>query len=136
MFAGINELSVVIMALLGVALGSIWYSPLLFGELWMKSIGITPGDLEDLRSRLVPALGSAWLANVIFFFLLAHTIRLAEAADVSLPGVGFALLLFISAAMSSMVVWEKRPLSYVLIHIGYAAVLIFGGLGIIHFWPW
>jgi hypothetical protein len=132
----INQLAILVASLLGVAVGSIWYSPLVFGTAWMKSVGITPEDLESLRSRLAPALGWALTTNLIFFFLLAHALRLAESAAVSEALLGFGLVVFIGAAMSSMVVWEKRPLTYVLIHVGYASVLVAGGIGILKWWPW
>lgn len=44
--ADINYLAVLVAALLSMGIGSMWYSPLMFGKQWLKLIGKKPKDLQ------------------------------------------------------------------------------------------
>lgn len=136
MVTGINEFSILVTALLSVAVGSIWYSPLLFGEAWMRAIGFSSGDVELPRPRVIRLVAAGILGNIVFFFVLARFINLAGQAGVSLWSFGTLLIALISALLVCLVLWEKRPLSYFAIHIGYAALIIYGGITVIAYWPW
>lgn len=136
MFDSVNEVSVLVTAILAVAVGSIWYSPLLFGDIWMRAVGITTDDLQATRSAMTRWVMSALLANLVLLFVLAEFIRIADLSGYSMWRIGAFVLIFIGASTASAVIWEKRPLSYLLIHTGYTAVVIFGGMSVIAFWPW
>lgn len=57
----ISLLGIALATVIGMVLGALWYSPLLFGNLWMKCIGKTP---ETLGSSTVPMIG-AMLASLL-----------------------------------------------------------------------
>lgn len=48
-------LSIIVATLVGMFLGALWYSPILFGKQWMHCIGKTQ---ETLGSATVPMIGS------------------------------------------------------------------------------
>ena len=48
---GVNLIGILVATLIGMVLGAIWYSPMLFGKQWMKSIGKTPETLTGDRSE-------------------------------------------------------------------------------------
>lgn len=56
----INYIAVVLATLSSMVIGSIWYTPRVFGNYWMKKAGITPsGNAKDaLRPILVTVLVS------------------------------------------------------------------------------
>jgi len=48
----INYIAVILATLSSMAVGAIWYTPRVFGKLWMRLTGVTPGNG---RSRSVPS---------------------------------------------------------------------------------
>lgn len=136
MFEQMNEVSVLVTAILGVAVGSIWYSPLLFGAMWMRAAGITSADLRVSGTRVVEWLVGALIANLVLFCVLAQFIMIAEKSGTSVWMIGFYVLIFLTASLSSAVIWEKRPIAYLCIHSGYTAIVVFGGLAVLAYWPW
>ena len=135
MFEQVNELAVLVSAILAVAVGSIWYSPLLFGPLWMKTIG-QEIEAELSKREMILASIKSIIAQAIFFFVVTQFIQISTTASISLATVGGLLLAFLSVSTLSLAIWEKRPISYVFVHAGYNAIVIFGGIGIIAYWPW
>jgi hypothetical protein len=136
MFAHINEVSVLVTAILAIAVGSIWYSPLLFGNIWMEAAGLKSTDLEMSGRTVVRSLMSAFIANLIFILAIAQFVDIAKASGASVWNIGFLLLLLLVASLSSAVIWEKRSFMYLVIHGGYSAFVIFGGIAVIAYWPW
>ena len=136
MFENIHEISVLVSAILAMAVGSIWYSPLLFGEHWMRAAGLTEADLESSKEKMPKLLLGGFIANLLLMFIIAQFIELAQAAGKQLAAPASYLVLFLLAVMASAVIWEKKPLSYLLINVGYAVVVVFGGMTVIWFWPW
>ena len=49
----INYLAVVVAAIAWFVVGSLWYSPLLFGKMWMELSGITPGAMAEMKMPAV-----------------------------------------------------------------------------------
>lgn len=132
MFTGIHELSVLVSAVLSVAIGSIWYSPLLFGRPWMRAAGLTVEDEELSGTEAFLLTVKGVLLQTVFFFAVAALMSQAE----SLLTLGALLSVLLVSFMVSAVVWERRPLSYLLIHAGYGVLALATGIGIIAYWPW
>jgi glucan phosphoethanolaminetransferase (alkaline phosphatase superfamily) len=132
----INELAVIVTSLLAIALGSIWYSPLVFGAYWQKAAGLTEEDLALTKSELSRSLIVAFVSNMIVLFVIAHLVRIGTSFDIPRLHLAGALIVLIGASIASMVVWEKRPFLYFAIHTGYAALVIGMGVVVISYWPW
>lgn len=136
MFENINEISIFATAVLAAAVGSIWYSPLLFGKVWMQSIGLTLEESEFPKKQMLIATCKGVLAQTVFFFVLAQGIAVAKIVNLSLWMVGVSFLLLLGAHIAQGIFWEKRPLAYFLIQIGYLGFITFGGIAVIAYWPW
>ncbi len=136
MFEHVNELAVLVSAILAIAVGSIWYSPLLFGPLWMKSIGQSIDDGELSKEEMIRSSIKGVLAQIVLFVIITQFIEIGLSASVPLLTMSGLLVALIAVQTLSLVVWERRPLAYVLVHTGYNAIVIFGGVGIIAYWPW
>ena len=54
----------------------------------------------------------------------------------ALGTLGVVVLSITTAHLSLIALWEKHPFSYVCIHTGYFALVLFGGLSVIMYWPW
>ena len=136
MFDTINEIAVLVTAVLSVAMGSIWYSPLFFGEAWMRATGLSAADLSLSHKQLIGRVVAGIVAGFVFFLALAHAINLGREVGVSIWTIGALLVVLVGSLMVSFVLWEKRPLTYIYIHVGYASVVTFGGLMVLAYWPW
>jgi Protein of unknown function (DUF1761) len=132
----VNEIAVIVSALLALALGSIWYSPLVFGKHWQKAAGLSDADLVLTPNALMRALLIAFVSNAIVLFVLAHVVRFAGVYAIPYTQLILGVVLLLGASIGSMVVWEKRSSIYFLIHTGYAALVVALGTAVIAYWPW
>jgi len=65
----LNFLAVGVSAISSFILGGLWYSPLLFGKVWMRETGITE---ETSKNRnMAKIFGLAFIASLIIAFNLA-----------------------------------------------------------------
>ena len=136
MFENINEISVLVAAILAAAVGSIWYSPLLFGSVWTKSARLTEEEIELSKKQMISATVKGISAQVVFFFVIAKYITLSNQNSISVWSFGGILVMLLVTHMLQSVIWEKRSIAYFCIQIGYTALSVFGGAAIISFWPW
>jgi len=136
MYENINEVAVLVSAILSIAVGSIWYSPLFFGTIWLRSAGLGTAQTELSQKEVIRIVLQGIIAQCIFFFVVAGFI--AEHPDdvFSVVRVATPLALVIVTAMLSQIIWEKRPFTYFMVHAGYTVVALYGGVSIIAFWPW
>jgi hypothetical protein len=136
MFDEVNEIAIIVTALLGIAIGSIWYSPLVFGKYWMSAARLTKEDLAMSRASLVRSIGYASIANIVFVYIVARLIGLVAAQDFPLAVLGVLLILFLVTSMTSVVVWEKKSFVYLMIHAGYGSIIVCISILVLAFWPW
>jgi len=136
MFESVNEVAILVSAILAIAIGSIWYSPLLFGNQWMRSIGLTSEDLDVPKPKMIKMFVAAVVANLITLYIVAQFIAFSEAALKPVREIGLLLVVLLAAIMANGVIWEQKPVSYLLINLGYVAVVIFTGIAVIGSWPW
>lgn len=132
-FGAFNWLSVVVAALVGYALGALWYSPILFGNLWMKLEGHKEEDLKKGWTK-------AMFITLITTFLTAFTLEAIVATwgvvgwQYAIP-LTFLLGLFLYAGNQlSDYMYSRRPLKLFWITAGYRVVMIFVILVILILW--
>ena len=117
----INHLAVFACALLSLAIGALWYSPLLFFKSWQKETGLSDEQIakaNPLKTYSV-TLFLAWIISYNLAFFLGDsktTWRWGLAAGL-LAGVGWAVTMFVIISL-----FEQRSLKYMLINCGYITV--------------
>lgn len=136
MFQDIHEIAVLVSAILAIAVGSIWYSPLVFGETWMRVSGVRITDFPPSKRAIFGSVVSALVGNIVALFVLAQFVALARMYGISIWYLASLLLVLFGASLASMALWEKKTFTYVAIHVGYIAIVIYGGVTIISMWPW
>ena len=123
---GLNWLAVIAAALSMFLIGGLWYGPL-FAKPWQRAAGLSDEQLK--AGNMPPIFGLAFVlslimaANLAFFTAglpLGITVLYAVAA-----GLGWAAL-----GLSTIALFERRPLSYHLINGGYLT-LAFAVMGLI-----
>jgi hypothetical protein len=117
----INHLAVFVCALANLALGALWYSPLLFFKGWQAETGLTDEQLS--KTNPARTYGLAFVCallisyNLAFFLSDGATDAAWGAAAGFLAGFGFSALIFAVIA-----VFEQRSWRYVLINGGFITV--------------
>ncbi len=111
---------VLVVALAGFVIGSLWYGPL-FNKAWKKASGVTPGGMSTAQS--VRLFVCAYLVNVIIAFGLAFLIGHQHSALYGAHTGFFVSLMFMATAIGITYLFEKRPLTLFLINAGYQVVI-------------
>jgi hypothetical protein len=110
----VNYVAVIATGLMAFALSMLWYSPLLFGNIWMA--------LRDAPVNPLPGWTFAFapLREIITAILLAHLIvRLKVNRWRKALGLGLALwFAFYFVQLAGAVLWDNRPWQLGLVHGG------------------
>ena len=62
-FSDINWLSVIVATISAFAIGSLWYSPVLFSKIWQKEVKLSD---EDMKTASMPVIfGSTFVLQFI-----------------------------------------------------------------------
>lgn len=133
----ISLVPVFVATLVAMVIGMVWYSPQVFGMVWMKegNIDVLPSDgSSDAAWKQVLV---AAIQNFVIIYILAHFLMLADAypgMNVLIAGVWVAIL--VAAVQLGSVIWEKKSLSYFGITTGYTATVLLVASVILSKWPW
>lgn len=117
----LNIGAIVVAALANFAIGGLWYSPALFGKVWMRANGFTDEDLKKGSPALIFGVSAAFClimsANLAAFLASPDTtVAFAVFAGVA-AGFGWAAL-----GLGVVALFERRPWSYILVNGGYLTV--------------
>jgi hypothetical protein len=117
----INWLAVLVAAIVKMAIGALWYSPLLLGPRWMALTNCTDADM---KARLPRLLVFDFIASLIMAFVLLHAVYYAGARTLATgAAVGFFNWLgFIATVTFGLTIYEKRPWPLFLIANGFQLV--------------
>lgn len=124
MLHDVSVLPVVVAAVLPLAIGALWYSPLLLAKPWMRAHGHTPESLAAMRPRMARIYGLSLVAYLVLTFALAQLLHWTGQESVgggihlaAFCWLGFAATLGLTAHLFS----EKPPSAY-LIDAGFQLV--------------
>ena len=118
----INHLAVLVAAISTFLLGGLWYSPSVFGKMWLKENGLTE---EQLRNRNVAKVfGIAFLLALISAYNLV--MFLGPNATIETGGLyGFlAGIGWVATFVGTHYVFEKKSFTLFLINAGYSVVAL------------
>jgi hypothetical protein len=116
----INHLAVFVCALANLALGALWYSPLLFSRAWLSETKLSE---DQLRSNPAKIFGLTFVFALIISYNLAfflgddQTTPAWGATAGFLAGFGFSTISFAIIAL-----FERRSWRYILINGGFITV--------------
>jgi len=130
----VNWLAVLIGALAGFVVGSIWYGPV-FGKKWMAASGLAEEDLKNANMGKI--YGATFVLSLVISWTMAHTFASylfggAElgAAEKILTGFGVALG-FVVPAIWINYLFGQKPRALFWIDGGYWLVF-FTAVGAVH----
>ena len=118
--ADINYLAVLVAAIVAMVIGALWYSPILFGKIWMKLSGFTKKDLKKAKEKgMAKSYTIGFLASIVTAYVLAIFINFSQVSSV-MDGVvigALAWLGFIATTMLGIILWEGKPVKLYLINV-------------------
>jgi len=126
----INLLPVVAAAVINMAIGALWYSPVLFAKIWVKSMGKTPEEIKQGANPLIYVFNT--IASLVFAFVLAHIMKFASINDFS-NGVMIGFWVWLGFVVTTVIpgyLYEGRPklLYFIFILYQLVAICLMGGL--------
>jgi Protein of unknown function (DUF1761) len=117
----INWLAVLVAAVSSFSLGGIWYSKALFGRAWIAENKLTDADLAQGNMLKIFGLSLVFAivmaANLAAFLAEPKTTATWGATAGFLAGFGWVTL-----AIATIALFERRSWKYVLINGGYMTV--------------
>lgn len=73
----INYLGVLLAAVVAMAFGFLWYSPMILGKPWMKERKITPESMKKSQKEMGKWYGLSFVGSLITAYVLAHVMFLS-----------------------------------------------------------
>jgi hypothetical protein len=119
----INWLAVVIAGVVAYGVGMLWYSPWLFGKLWMEMSGLDPKKLKqdkgDMNMGLL--LGAGVLAALLIAFTLEMFFKMyaIQTMTVGLIFTFWCWLGFVATVTLYPVLYEKKSFKLFLLGNGH-----------------
>lgn len=134
----INYLAVVAATLSSMVVGSIWYTPRVFGKYWMKATGVTPSNRA--ADAVVPIVVTLFVSFITAWVLAGATFISQEFYGGSFLGNAIitALVLwagFTAARFVTHDAFDKRPSGLTILNISHELVTIVIMALIIGVWP-
>jgi hypothetical protein len=123
----IPVLPVLVSAVVNQVLGMAWYSPLLFGKVWMTLSGIDPAKAEECKKKgMATSYLVSFLCGLVTAFVMGYALTRTFSATHA-DAARKAVLLwagFVAPVQLGSVLWEKKPVPLFLINTGHYLVAL------------
>lgn len=107
-------LHVFVAAILNFVVGAIWYTPSLFGNVWMKEAGLNKSEMQ--KQSMTSAMVTSFICYLVTAFVL---FRILQISSDNLTDVASVVLMlwagFIAAVRLSHFVYERKSFKLFLI---------------------
>lgn len=114
-------ISVLVAAIVSVAIAFLWYHEKVFGTTFMRYMNLTPEQSARGKKRMLLSTLFAFLSSVVAAYVLFYFGRAWMVSDwVGAVELGIWVWLgFVAPPMLGMVLWEMKPIRYYAIVAGY-----------------
>lgn len=133
-FSHINYLAIVVCTAIAMVLGSLWFSPILFGNSWMKGAGLKQKDVQ--KSDSTKAMITSTINSFVINLVLAICIYISQPSGFT-SGMGMGALIsigLISPILLTILVYEKKKSGLWMIYSGYYIIQFIINGGILAIW--
>jgi hypothetical protein len=112
-----KPLAVLAAAVVWFLVGAVWYTPLLFGNLWMELRGLDPAAIGQVPPWTIPV---ELIRCLVVVYVLAHlVVRLRVSDWRAALRLGFLVWLgFPATLLVGSVIWDNVPWTLAAIHAG------------------
>ncbi len=117
----INYWATLVAAISFMGLGALWYSPVLFGKIWMKAIGMSEAELKEASQGMGMAYGLMFVSALVMSYVLGHMVDYSQSVNSVLGAkTGFWIWLgFVAPVTLQSKVFENKPWTLWLLNNGY-----------------
>lgn len=74
----VNFIAVLLAAVVNMAIGFVWYSPVMFAKKWMKLMGYTTESMKKDQKEMGKWYGLSFLVALVTGYVLTHVMVLSE----------------------------------------------------------
>jgi hypothetical protein len=122
----ISYMAIIVATVYSFIVGSLWYSPALFGKRWQELVKLDPESMD--KSDMYKAMAVGIIASFFIAYTLAHLIQYFEQGGVwtgvhAGAGLWFGVILMYAWMTKT---YEKRPTGLLLINVGYQFLSVTG----------
>jgi hypothetical protein len=131
--SAINYWAVLAAAVSAFVLGGLWYSPLLFGNAWLRETGLTKEQLD--RANPAVTFGVSFVLAVLASFVFAMFLGPKPAFGFAVAAGAMAGLFWVGTSFGINYLFEHKSFRLFLVNAGYHTVqytLIGAVLGLWH----
>ncbi len=125
-FSNINFLAVFVAALASFAVGSLWYSPILFGKAWQSELGFTDEYLKE--GNMGKIFGSSFLLMCVMALGMAMLIQGHFDQEISwVDGLKHGLyvgVVFVGTSMGINMLYQRKSMKLWFIDAGYQILFL------------
>lgn len=121
----LNFAAILVAAIVNMVIGALWYSPLLFGNIWVKAMKFNKAELKADKYMGV-RYAVAFLMGLLMVFVLAHYVDANEATTPSMgaqaafwPWLGFMV-----PVLAGDILWNSKPFSVFVINASHYLVAL------------
>ena len=119
----LNVWAILAATLAAFVLGGLWYSPVLFGKIWMRANGFREDDLN--KGHLGKIFGLAFVFTLVMAFNLAMFLNDPKTTAAWGATAGFlAGFGWVALGIGIVALFERRPFTYTLVNGGYMTVAL------------
>lgn len=126
----VNLVSVLISAVVMMAIGYFWYSMSMFGKLWKEAAGLSDEDMKKM-SPVLPYIFS-FAGMIVMAYVFALFLRMLNVSTIQAGvQVGFWVWLgFVAPATLIFYLFEGKPTKLLAINVGYllTGLLVMGAI--------
>ena len=133
MFTKVNIWAIILAAFSYLIIGTLWYSPLLFGKLWIKLIGFCDEDFKTNKPMWVILALSFLSAAIAAYLISAILVPKPKAEFVAIVGAAISLC-WISMSKLYSVLFENQKIRLFLLHAGFDLVTFMVMGAIVGYW--
>jgi len=119
-FNQVNWLSVLVASVIAFGIGSLWYSPVLFGKSGQKLINLKDEDMKGTNMPLI--FGTTFVLNVIAAIVLDLFIGTESTLVSGLLSGLLVSLAWIATSLAINYLFSQKPFKLFLIDAGYFVV--------------
>lgn len=130
----INLLAVLASGVGAMVIGSMWYSPLMFGNFWVKKMGFKESDMEKAKAKgMHKEYALNFVAALVTAYILGHFVT-GLAVQAAFETTFWIWLGFVATSQMGASLWEGKPWSLYFLNIAYWAVNMAMMTGIFVMW--
>mgnify|MGYP003505857628 FL=1 len=125
----VNWLEIIGAALVGFAIGGVWYGPV-FGKAWQRLSGLSDEAVQNANMAVI--FGGTFVLNLLASLMLAHMFSAAGNPGLRISTqMGFGIgLFFVATSIGVNYLFSRKPLKLFFIDAGYW-IVAYAAMGLV-----